>query len=270
MSSHRKILIFENSYSLTNYLVKQRLTIAHHSIEQHGRFTVALSGGTTPIEFYSKLSGIQEAGIWPKTHVFLVDERFVPLTDQDSNFRMIKENLLSYINILPGNIHPIPTDSKTVEVAAEEYKNILTQFFDLTRNGLPRFDLILLGIGEDGHTGSLFSDLPGIDDQARLTLPVSLNHLKTERVSLTLPVINNALHVIFFVRGPKKADIIKRVIEQDKNLPSARVRPTDGELIFLLDQPSAQKLSFQDSYVHDGEAIELILPASSEIEGRVS
>ena len=121
---------------------------------------------------------------------------------------MVKENLLNYVNIPPENVHPIATDQRNVDLAAEQFKNELVSFFDFAKNNAPRFDLILLGIGTDGHTASLFPDDERVDDPDRLVLPVSLPHLKRERVSLTLPVINNARHVIVLAAGASKAEVV--------------------------------------------------------------
>jgi len=260
-----KISVFENSYALTNDLIQYWISMAHQAVEDRGRFLVALSGGTTPIEFYSKLAGIQEFDLWPKTHIFLVDERFVPTDHKDSNFRIIKQNLLDFIPIPQTNIHPIPTHVENVAVAAEEYKHNLVHFFNLKSSGMPRFDFMLLGIGEDGHTASLF---PSRDtalsreeynaDPLRLTLPVSADYLDHDRVTLSLSVINNAQNIFFFVRGKEKASIVKRILEDKEdlpvpsgNLPASRVAPIDGQLTYLLDREAAQLLTQRDFLTQD-------------------
>ena len=253
-SQKRKVLIFENAFSLTDHLFKMWISIARQSIEQKNRFTVALSGGRSPMEFYCKLSNMKDFDLWKRTHVFLGDERFVPHDDPKSNFKMIKENLLDFVSIPPENIHPIATDLKNVELAADQYKNELVQFFEFKENA-PCFDLILLGIGSDGHTASLFPDDEQVDDAGRLVLPVSLPHLKEDRISLTLPVINNARNVISLVLGAGKADIVKKIIKERSNIPASKVELKNGQLTYLLDNEAAQKLSFRDSYSHEGQAI---------------
>jgi len=254
MSQKRKILIFENTFTLADHALKMWIEIAQQSIEQHNRFTVALSGGRSPMEFYCKLSNYKDFDLWRRTHIFLGDERFVPHDDRNSNFKMIKQNLLDYVNIPQKNIHPIATDLKNVEVSANQYKNELVQFFEFKENA-PCFDLILLGIGGDGHTASLFSDDERIDDTEHLVLPVSLPHLKEERISLTLPVINNARNVITIVLGVNKADIVKELIKGKSDIPASKVELTNGQLTYLLDKEAAQKLSYLDSYSHEGQAI---------------
>lgn len=251
----RKILIFEDTYTLTNYLLDKWVEIANESIQRNNRFTVALSGGRSPMEFYCKLSSLEEFRYWQRTHIFLGDERFVPLDDSNSNFKMIKENLLDYISIPPENIHPISTHQKKVELAAEEYKNQLVQFFEFKEKNAPQFDLMLLGIGTDGHTASLFPDDEQIDDPSRLVLPVSLAHLKQERISMTLPVINNARNVLVLVIGASKADIMSEIVEKNLPVPVSKIKPTNGKLVFLLDKEAAQKLSYRETYSHEGEAV---------------
>lgn len=255
MSQDRKILIFENTYSLTNYLVDQWVATARESIRRHNRFTVALSGGRSPMEFYCKLSALEDFSIWQRTHIFLGDERFVRQDDDNSNFKMIKENLLDYISIPPENIHPIATDQKNVDIAAESYKDEIVRFFEFRENNAPRFDLILLGIGTDGHTASLFPDDERVDDPGRLVLPVSLPRLKHERISLTLPVINNASYCVVLVIGSRKADIISEMIERNLQVPASKINPANGRLIYLLDKEAAQKLPYRESGSREGEAV---------------
>jgi len=254
MSRSRKILIFDNTFLLTEHLLKMWIEIAQQSMARNNRFTVALSGGRSPMEFYCKLSAYKDFDLWRRTHIFLGDERYVPHDDQSSNFKMIKQNLLDYASIPPENIHPIITDTKNVEQSADHYKNELVQFFEFKENA-PCFDLILLGIGSDGHTASLFVDDKNIDDSKSLVLPVSLPHLKEERISLALPVINNARNVILLALGAQKSDIIKEIITGKGEAPASKVELADGQLTYLLDKEAAQRLPHQDSYSHEGQAI---------------
>jgi len=241
-----EILIFENGHLLSNFLVKKWIEIANESIGQRNRFTVALSGGRTPVEFYSRLSSLEEFDLWHKTHLFLADEHFVRYEERDNNFRMITENLINYINVPEENLHPILTHYDNVGLAAEHYKEELMYFFGLNRGQWPRFDLMLLGIGDEGHTASLFPDDENVNDPDRLTIPVSLNHLKNERISLTLPVINQARHVLFLVLGRQKAPLIKDILDKKADGPAAKVHPKEGRLIYLLDKEAAQNLSYPD------------------------
>ncbi|HQP11058.1 MAG TPA: 6-phosphogluconolactonase [Candidatus Omnitrophota bacterium] len=256
MSSKRKILIFENTYTLTNYLFEQWIKMAQEAIRRSNRFTVALSGGRSPMEFYCKLSSLRDFSLWQRTHIFLGDERFVPWEDNSSNFKMIKENLLDYVNIPTENIHPIPVQQKNVALCADQYKEELVQFFEFNENNAPRFDFILLGIGTDGHTASLYPDDDQVDlPPGRLVLPVTLPRLKHERITLTLPVINNARHIMALMIGASKAEIINQIVEKNLIVPMSKVDPSNGQLTYLLDREAAQKLSYKDSYIHEDQGV---------------
>jgi len=256
MSRHRKIFIFENQYALTNYLLKQWMIIAKEAVERQKQFTVALSGGRTSVEFYCRLSGLEDFDLWKHTHIFLTDERFVPCDHAESNFQLIKKNIFDYVNIPDENIHSVNTALESPEVSAKSYEKELIQFFELTRQGeWPRFDFMLLGLGEDGHTASLFPEGEEFNEMNRLAVPVNIEKLMNERISLTLPVINNARKIVFCACGRAKAGIIKRIIDEEKQFPASHVEPLNGELIFLLDKDAARELSYQDSYSHCGEAI---------------
>ena len=257
MGPQRKILIFENSFILANYLLKLWQTIAQQSIADHNQFNAALSGGRTPAEFYCRLSTIDDDALWQKTHLFLGDEHFVPAGDKENNYRMIKANLIDYIHIPRANVHAITTDVENAAVAAEHLKHELVGHFSCQRKPLPTFDLILLGIGEDGHTASLFPGMDNIADPNLVTVPVSLPHLKNDRVSLSLSVINSARYVIFLVLGAQKDAIMRKILEENFTCPASRVSPADGELIFLLDKEAARKLSKSFIYAHGQDTLSL-------------
>jgi 6-phosphogluconolactonase len=246
LQDNTKILLFENSHTLTNFLLKEFSEIGERAIKTSGIFNIALSGGRAPVEFYCRLSTVENFGFWQKTHIFWADERFVPFSSEDSNFRMIKSNLLDYIPIPEGNIHPVPTDEENVNLATEEYKNTLMRHFIDQGGRLPRFDFILLGMGEDGHTASLFPGDPNIDNPHLVTLPVSLAHLKHERVSMTLALINNASYVGILILGARKAEIAKKIMDDHFSCPAAKVNPSHGRLVYFLDRGAAAALSNRD------------------------
>lgn len=252
-----EVIIFPDIHKLTNHLVKTWIHLAKEFIELHGRFSSAFSGGRSPVEFYNLLSSWPDFNLWSKIHIFQTDERFVDKHHQDNNFRLIKDNLLRHVPIPVENVFPMPSHVETVGVAAEEYKNTLVRFFTLDRNHLPIIDFILLGLGEDGHTASLFPGVEGINDPYRLTMPVSVNHLKHDRISITLPVINNARQVIFLVTGAQKASIVKDVIEGCVDCPASQVVPRDGKLTFLLDAAAAQSLQHKDRYLTEAQPISI-------------
>ncbi|MBZ0166358.1 MAG: 6-phosphogluconolactonase, partial [Candidatus Omnitrophica bacterium] len=163
----RDIVVFSDSHKLADYLVKSWIHLANEMISEHGRFSSAFSGGRSPVEFYSLLSSWPDFNLWSKIHIFQTDERFVDEHHPDNNYRLIKDNLLRHVPIPIENVFPIPSHVDTVGMAAEEYKNTLVRFFTLDRNHLPIIDFVLLGLGEDGHTASLFPDLAGINDPYR-------------------------------------------------------------------------------------------------------
>lgn len=255
--SERNVLIFDSPHALSAYLVQHWIKMATYYIERTGRFSCAFSGGRTPVEFYNLLSSTQDFDLWSKVHIFLTDERFVDQDDKDNNFRLLRDNLLNYVKIPPENIYPIPTNVQTAGISAEEYKNRLAGFFTLDQNRLPIIDMVLLGVGEDGHTASLFPDTQGIDDPYRLTMPVAQNHLKHERISITLPVINNAKHVCFMVTGKGKAEIIKDIVDEGVICPASRVNPSNGELVYLLDADAAHLLANRDKYLYRDQVVPL-------------
>ena len=257
MATQAKVLIFENSFILANYLLKLWQTIAHQSIADHNQFNVALSGGRTPAEFYCRLSTIDDDALWRKTHLFLGDEYVAPAGHKENNYRMIKSSLVDYIHIPQGHVHMIPTDVDNAAVAAEHFKHELIGHFSYQRKPLPTFDLILLGVGEDGHTASLFPGMANIADPNLVTMPVSLPHLKNDRVSISLSVINNAHYVFFLILGAPKSEIMRKILEENFACPASQVNPAHGELIFLLDKEAARKLSKPFIYAHGQDTLSL-------------
>ena len=253
--NHPTIFIFEKSFNLVNYLIKKFLFIAQESIEKRGQFTVAFSGGKTPVEFYTRLSGFNDEKIWDKTHIFQTDERFVLPESPNSNWGMIKNNFLSFVDIPARNLYPIDTQLSDVKKSAQVYENTIKSFFKVKQNEMPVFDLVFLGMGEDGHIASLFPAEKSLNEKARLTVDVSSHYVRYERISLTFPVINHARYVILLVKGKNKSEAVSKVLIEKSDLPATRVEPVDGELIYLLDKEAASQLSYQDSHIHDGEAI---------------
>jgi 6-phosphogluconolactonase len=245
----REVLVFEEAHLLIHDLLRRWVAAARTAIQENGLFNIALGGGCTPVEFYRQLSRLQDASLWHKTHLFLTDERFVPPDDEESNFRMIQDNLLSRVDIPSANIHPMVRDQEDVSRACGEYAEVLQKHFAYQKNRFPCFDLILLGLGEDGHTASLFPEVPYNQDFPDTVVPVSLPHLKHKRISLTLPVINNSSHVIFLITGVRKASIVKRILDEDFSCPASCIQPTAGRLAYILDKEAARELSHKKSYI---------------------
>jgi 6-phosphogluconolactonase len=205
---------------------------------QSGRFTAALSGGSTPRALYSLLASAdyRERIDWRRVHLFWGDERCVAPDHADSNYRMVREALLSRIALPPDNLHPM-TGEKEPDVAAVEYEEELRRFFALAPDQAPRFDLVLLGLGEDGHTASLFPGGAALNDREHLVAVAYSARLNSHRLTLTLPVINAAAQVTFLISGQSKRDIVREILESDAasaKYPAARVQPNDGQLSWLV------------------------------------
>jgi 6-phosphogluconolactonase len=249
-----KVLIYDQPYILINNLLIFWLNYATECIEQKGRFTVALSGGKTPVELYTRLSAIDKFDIWKNTYVFLADERAVPDEHPDSNLRSLKEHLLDFVPIPEKNIYPIPTNTGSAETSALYYEGLLEEFFELPVGAKPHFDLVLLGIGEDGHTASLFPRDINLEEKDRLVISARPENVKHERISLSLPVINQAHKIIFLVTGKNKSTVVEGVFSRDPLLPASKVDPASGELLLFTDAAAARLLPKENGR-NEGEAL---------------
>ncbi|HKV93364.1 MAG TPA: 6-phosphogluconolactonase [Candidatus Angelobacter sp.] len=239
-----EIKILPGNAALNLAAAQEFQTSAEEAIAHRGRFSVALSGGNTPRSVYSLLAQEYKISLpWDKIHIFFGDERCVPPDHPDSNYRMANESLLSQVSIPPENVHRIRAELDP-EAAAKDYENQLRAFFQLAHNSWPRFDLIMLGLGEDGHTASLFSGSSALGERSRLVVPTWVEKKKTFRVTLTYPVLNHAAEIEFLVSGSGKAEIVRKVIGQSggSEFPSQRVQPANGRLLWLLDQVAASLL----------------------------
>ncbi len=231
---------FEKTDDMWQFMAEEWREISSHAVKEKGFFAAALSGGETPQGFYSHLATLKGLP-WDKTFLFLVDERFVPPESAESNCRMLRETLLSRVPIPPQNIHAVSMLESSPFISAEKYEEELRNFFKLPEGGIPEFDLILLGIGEDGHTASLFPGSRALTENRHLAVPVILNPSLHDRVTLTLPVINHAENVIFLVSGKRKAAVMKRLIEEkDRTLPASMVKLEKGKLLFVMDREARE------------------------------
>ncbi len=208
--------------------------------ETTGRFTVALSGGSTPKRLYQILAAEHaDAMPWARTHLFLGDERFVPPDDKDSNFRMVRDALLDHVPIPAANIHPMPTDG-TPEDAARRYQMALSTHYhaeslDTTR---PLFDVVLLGLGENGHTASLFPGTEVLENTIDWVAPCVPLDAPNTRLTLTYPAIASSRHVVFLIAGEGKRAIIARVRDDERALPASRITSA-GRVLWMLDRAAA-------------------------------
>ena len=226
------------------------ITQAQAAIAARGRFTIALAGGRTPKATYGALAQPGRAGQmdWARTFVFFGDERFGRPDGPDSNYGMARLALLDHVPVPRANIFPMPTESEANEGAsAEQYIQTLAQFFGVPPHGLPpRFDLILLGLGDDGHTASLFPGAPtlAIRDSWVASTPPGTLPPPVDRLTFTFPLINAARHVAFLVSGGDKANVVREVLEGQRGRevhPSEGVQPADGTLTWLLDEAAASR-----------------------------
>jgi 6-phosphogluconolactonase len=218
-------------------------TLAAQSVRSAGRFTVALSGGSTPKSLYALLASDSIPSIpWEKISFFLGDERFVPPEHPDSNYRMVREARL-FSKVPEENVFRVPTEVGDADSAARAYEQGLRRFFSLQTGEFPRFDLVFLGLGQDGHTASLFPGTAALNERSSLVLANWVDMFQAYRITLTLPVINHSACVMFLVSGADKASIVRDVLKNENaNLPAQRVRPTDGRLLWLLDRAAGSGL----------------------------
>ncbi|HZY88352.1 MAG TPA: 6-phosphogluconolactonase [Gemmataceae bacterium] len=222
---------------------------AAEAIAARGRFTVALSGGSTPRRLYQLLAGEPYRGQvdWGRVEVFWGDERSVPPDDKESNYRMAREAMLTALALPPGHVHRMEAERADRDTAAREYQAEIARAFGVDANGEPpAFDLILLGMGPDGHTASLFPHTAALGETKRWVVVNHVPKFNTDRMTLTYPVLNRACEVLFLVAGADKAEPLAEVLQgppDPERLPSQRVRPTDGQLLFFVDRAAAARLT---------------------------
>lgn len=222
---------------------------ANSAVTTRGRFTAALSGGSTPKGLYSLLA-TDSSLPWDKIYFFFGDERHVPPDSPESNYRMASEALLSRIPAPANNVFRVPAEIPDADQAASTYEQTIRQFFKTAPGHFPRFDLILLGIGPDGHTASLFPKTKALQEKSRLFVANWVEKFQTNRLTLTLPVLNNAAEAMFLVSGQDKAPALHAVLESDEPgelYPAKLVQPTNGKLIWLVDRAAAGELAAKKS-----------------------
>jgi len=241
------VLAYPNPTEVARAAARLFVDYAWQSISRHGQFCVALSGGNTPRMMYQLLASAEFRGQvdWAKVHVFWSDERTVPPDHPDSNYGMARRELLLRVPIPQANVHRMEAEKPNIGRAAHDYEEVLRQHLEVDDRGFPRFHLILLGMGADGHTASLF---PG----TRVTLQTSrwvstpmVVKLNARRMTLTLPVLDAALRVVFLVVGAEKAEALRAVLEgkADPPYPAQQVQPRDNGLkLFLVDEAAAALL----------------------------
>ncbi len=221
---------------------------AQDAVQAKGIFTVVLSGGSTPKSLYTLLADdvtLRAAVPWDKVHFFWGDERHVPPDHPDSNYRMAHEALLSKVLVPAANVQRIKSEYPEAHRAADEYDQRLREFFAVAVGHFPQFDLLLLGMGPDGHTASLFPGTAALHERTRLVVANWVEKFSTDRITLTPPVLNNAARIIFLVGGEEKAETLRAVLQgeqQPERFPAQLISPTQGTLLWLVDRSAARLL----------------------------
>lgn len=234
------IKIFDDADELNRFAAGKFVEVADEAIEHNGSFRVALSGGSTPKSLYRLLASeaFKNEVDWARVHFFFGDERDVLPDSAESNYRMAYENLFEPLEIPETNILRWRTELKEAEMIAFDYELALKNFFYTS----PKFDLILLGMGDDGHTASLFPFTEALNETERFAVANRVEKLATTRFTLTYPVINNAQNVIFLIKGADKAETLRQVLQgefQPEKYPSQNVKPTSGNIFWLVDRDAA-------------------------------
>jgi 6-phosphogluconolactonase len=217
---------------------------------------IAISGGTTPKAMFRNLGSEayeKYAERWKNLQLYWVDERCVPPDDAESNYRMTEETLLAWVPLPPENVHRMEGELEPA-LAAARYETVLRNTFRLEGAELPSFDLLMLGMGDDGHTASLFPHTEAIDALGALVVANEVPQKDTWRITLTWPVINQAKEVVFLIEGAAKADVLHEVIfgaRDPERLPSQLIRPANGKLVFLLDEAAAAKIPREGAQQHE-------------------
>ena len=222
---------------------------ATQAVSEKGSFSVALAGGSTPKALYSLLASdaaLRSQVPWDKMYVYFGDERSVGPDHADSNFRMATDTMLAKVPLKPEQVFRIKGEYKDTEKAAQEYEQVLRTSFKIAEGQFPRFDLVFLGIGNEGHTASLFPGTKALHETKRLVVRNWVGKLYTNRVTLTAPAINNAARVVFMVTGADKALSLKGILEgpyEPDQLPAQIIQPPNGKLLWLVDTVAGGMLS---------------------------
>ena len=242
-----EIRIADDADAVSRAAAEEFVAVARAVIDARGRFTIALAGGSTPRRLYRLLADdtqLRSAVEWSKIHVFWGDERHVPPDHDDSNYRMAHDALLANVPVPISHVHRIHAENPSAAAAADEYAVELQTTFGGDAS-VPRFDLILLGTGPDGHTASLFPGTMALAERTRLVVANWVEKVHAYRITMTLPVLNAAACIVFLVSGPDKADIVRAMFDDaapEPLYPAQLVRPSDGRLIWMFDRAAARDL----------------------------
>jgi 6-phosphogluconolactonase len=226
---------------LFRVVAEDSLALAQQAVAERGRFSISLAGGSTPAALYALwASDYRERMPWDRTFIVFGDERYVPADDPSSNYHMARETLLDHVAIPPGQIFPMRTDYSKPEDAARGYEQTLRGFFE---SQAPVLDLLLLGLGQEGHTASLFPDSPALQEKERWVAAPVVPAKPSQRLTLTLPILNQVRAAFFLVAGAAKREIVQAIRnepdQETSQYPAARIRPAAGRVVWYLDQAAS-------------------------------
>jgi 6-phosphogluconolactonase len=236
-----EVRVFESAAELMEAAAQEVLKAALEAVSEHGRFTWALSGGSTPRGLYRLLASdpFRDRMPWTSTHFFWGDERHVPPDHPESNYRMAREAMLDAVPVPAENIHRIHAEEPDAERAAMEYEEEIRAFL----GPAPRFDLVLLGLGKDAHTASLFPGSAAVREREHLVIAPWVEAQKTLRITLTPPVLNHAARVVFLVSGEDKAEALRTVIEGEREPERYPAQIVEADRLWMVDRPAARLLA---------------------------
>jgi 6-phosphogluconolactonase len=240
------LTVADNELQLAGRAAERVSQLIVRAVADRGTALVSLAGGTTPRRLYASLADARQPWRdripWSQVHLFWGDERHVPPDHPDSNFRMAREAMLDAVPVPPENIHRVRAEEPDAQRAAAEYEAALRSFFALAPGELPRFDLILLGLGKVGHTASLFPDSEVLDERERLVAAPWVEAQKTFRITLTPPVLNHARRAMFLVSGEEKAEALRAVLEGPREPERYPAQIVEGNRLWMVDRSAARLL----------------------------
>jgi 6-phosphogluconolactonase len=243
-----EIVVLPDLPAVAAEAAERTVAVCARAAAARGACAIALSGGETPKSLYARLASEPYAGRmpWDRLHVFWGDERCVPPDDPHSNYRLAREQLLSKVPVPEAQVHRMPADTGDHRAAAAAYDATLRAVLPLTVDGWPRFDLVLLGLGDNAHTASLFPRTEGVRVRDRAVFAEFIQNAGMWRMTLTVPVLVRAAETLFLVAGASKAEAVRAAIEGPADpleVPAALIRPVDGRVVWLLDEAAASRLA---------------------------
>jgi 6-phosphogluconolactonase len=240
-SSSITVVVAADPQSLAREAARQFVELGKRAVADHGVFYVALSGGSTPRALFAELAEEPYSSQvdWERIQIFFSDERFVPPESEESNYHLANEMLLSKVPVPERFVHRVATIDITPERSAALYEEGIQRVFEVDLTEIPRFDVIMLGLGPDGHTASLFPGSAALSEEEHLVVPNFVEKFDSWRITFTYPLINAAKVVMFLSQGEEKAERVQQVLSGDSALPATQVRPSPGRVLWLLDDAAA-------------------------------